>query len=303
MTLTFERNGPTFPILWEDYSPPKLRKRFAIYSNADFYCLENRIIERFLHSVPCLSNVEFKKYLKKDTLGNYVLSPFALRYVFESFYIYNDTFPPVTKKEIKIHKSLYITWIPVLIIAWIFSGFVQFLFLFLTLIILYSSVLLHEFGHVFVAKKLGYISKKITLFILGGIAEINLPLKLSKKDEFLIAIAGPIVSLLLAGLFYEIYKALQFDATWLKSETLYMAYYVNLNLFLFNMLPIFPLDGGRILRSILGYKFTFKKATKLAKNVADFGAVCVMICALTNYGFLQIVIMLLIVIYNRRDNR
>lgn len=293
----------SFPFLWEGYYPNIKVNKPIIFSWVDCYLLTDFTISKFCNSIPCFSKEEAKKYKLPNSSENYVFSPFALIYVFDSFYIFNDKCFPLIKKEIKIHISLYITWIPVLLITWIFSGFIQFLFIFVSLIILYISVLLHEFGHIFVAKKLGYISKKITLTILGGIAEINLPPKLSKKDEFLIAIAGPVVSLLLAGFFYEIYRLLPFDTTWLKSETLYMAYYVNLSLFFFNMLPIFPLDGGRILRSILGCKFTFKKATQISKKVADFGAMIVIIFAIANYYFLHIIIMILIIVYNRHSSK
>jgi Zn-dependent protease len=120
----------------------------------------------------------------------------------------------------------------------------------LTSVLFFVSVLIHELAHSVVAMAWGIPVKSITLFIFGGVAAIgrepDRPL-----SEFLIAIAGPIASLLLA---------LGFGLLWLVGQALSLAplaalgFYlggINLSLALFNMLPGFPLDGGRVFRSIV----------------------------------------------------
>jgi Zn-dependent protease len=120
----------------------------------------------------------------------------------------------------------------------------------LTSLLFFGSVLIHELAHSVVALTRGIPVKGITLFIFGGVANIgrepDRPL-----TEFLIALAGPIASLLLAasfGLFWLVGQASGLTA--LAGLGLYLAT-INLWLALFNLLPGFPLDGGRVLRSVV----------------------------------------------------
>ncbi|MCX8225406.1 MAG: site-2 protease family protein, partial [Sulfitobacter sp.] len=118
----------------------------------------------------------------------------------------------------------------------------------------FGSLLLHELGHSIVARYLGVPIKSITLFIFGGMAELGKEPS-SARDEFWIALAGPVTSLALALGFWTIAQG-----TWLTSgsEPLFeVASYlalVNLVLALFNMLPAFPMDGGRVLRAYLWHR-------------------------------------------------
>lgn len=136
-----------------------------------------------------------------------------------------------------------------------------------TALMLFASVLAHEFGHAVVSIRNGIPVRQITLFIFGGVAQIE-----QEPDrpgvEFRIAIAGPLVSLGLAAVFaaaawvsqpLQIFSA---SARWLAE--------VNLTLALFNMIPGFPLDGGRVLRSIVwAVKRDFKKATRFATSTGQ----------------------------------
>ena len=117
-------------------------------------------------------------------------------------------------------------------------------------LLLFISVLLHELAHSVVARARGIEVAGITLFIFGGVAEMkqepSRPL-----DEFLLTIVGPLSSLALAGVFYglaRLFPLLGSDAAGLVAGTLAS---LNLILAVFNMVPAFPLDGGRVLRSIL----------------------------------------------------
>ncbi len=134
-----------------------------------------------------------------------------------------------------------------------------------TAIMLFGSVLLHELGHSVVALRFKIPVNRITLFLFGGVAEIGAEPP-SPSAEFLIAIAGPIVSFALAALF----AVLQFAVTaWAPVYALagYVAL-INGSLALFNLIPGFPLDGGRIFRSLIwGITHNLSRATLWAANV------------------------------------
>ena len=135
----------------------------------------------------------------------------------------------------------------------------------ITTIMLFVSVLLHELGHSIVALRYKIPVRNITLFIFGGVAQIasEPPTAMS---EFWIAIAGPVVSFLLAGVF----AVLEFVFSSLTPLFALMKYlaYINGTLGLFNLIPGFPLDGGRVFRAIIwGTSGDFRKATRIAAGV------------------------------------
>lgn len=131
-----------------------------------------------------------------------------------------------------------------------------------TATMLFASVLLHELGHSVIAISYKIPVRRITLFIFGGVAEIagEPP---SARAEFWIALAGPVVSLLLALLF----RLLQPVVTALSPLLALAEYlaYINFSLALFNLIPGFPLDGGRVLRAIIwGVTGSLHRATMIA---------------------------------------
>jgi Zn-dependent protease/CBS domain-containing protein len=134
-----------------------------------------------------------------------------------------------------------------------------------TALIMFVSVLLHELGHSVVAMRYKIAVRRITLFIFGGMAEINSEPPTAKAD-FWIALAGPAASFALAILF-TLMQPVTHAAQPMLALVKYLAY-VNGALALFNMIPGFPLDGGRILRSVLwGITHSFRRATLIAANV------------------------------------
>lgn len=138
----------------------------------------------------------------------------------------------------------------------------------ITSIIFFLSILLHELGHSILAKKYKIKVKRITLFVFGGVAEISKEPPKSSA-EFWIAIAGPITSFILAGIFYGLEK-ISAENDYLQAPFRYLAY-INFILALFNLIPGFPLDGGRIFRAIVwAITKNFKKATTIAANVGRF---------------------------------
>jgi Zn-dependent protease len=135
----------------------------------------------------------------------------------------------------------------------------------ITAILLFVSVLLHELGHSIVALRYKIPVRNITLFIFGGVAQISSEPP-TAMSEFWIAIAGPVVSFLLAGLF-ALLELIVSSLTPLFALMKYLAY-INGTLGLFNLIPGFPLDGGRVFRAIVwGTSGNFRKATQIATGV------------------------------------
>lgn len=134
----------------------------------------------------------------------------------------------------------------------------------ITAILLFVSVLLHEIGHSVVALRYKIPVRKITLFIFGGVAQIATEPP-HAMSEFWIAIAGPLVSFTLAGIFGLLQQAFTGISPFLALAK-YLAY-INGTLGLFNLIPGFPLDGGRVFRAIVwGVTHNFRRATLIAAN-------------------------------------
>jgi len=138
---------------------------------------------------------------------------------------------------------------------------------------LFASIVLHELAHSVVARRHGIQIEGITLFIFGGVAEMGGEPP-SAKAEFRMAIAGPIASAALAVIFYWVHN---FGLTANFSEPVLGVFYylssINAILAIFNLIPAFPLDGGRVLRAVLwSWKGDLKWATNIAsKTGAAFG--------------------------------
>ncbi len=142
-------------------------------------------------------------------------------------------------------------------------------------VLFFLSVLLHELSHSFTARALGYKVNEIVLFIFGGVSNIEQEPK-KARDEFLIAVVGPFTSFLLGGIFYLL---LQFVSPPIRTAGAgaaaifeYLAF-INILLGIFNMIPGFPLDGGRVLRSIIwGFNHNFGAATRISGIIGQIVA-------------------------------
>jgi len=147
---------------------------------------------------------------------------------------------------------------------------------------LFGSIIFHELSHSLVARRYGLPIKGITLFIFGGVAEMDEEPP-SPKAEFLMAMAGPIASVVLGLGFYGLYQVSKASG-WSKPVIGVIGYlgFINGLLAAFNLIPGFPLDGGRILRSILwGWKNNLRWATRIASKIgAGFGLVLILLGAL-----------------------
>jgi Zn-dependent protease len=148
---------------------------------------------------------------------------------------------------------------------------------------LFISIIIHEFSHSLVARKYGLEIKGITLFIFGGVAEMKDEPN-SPKTEFFMAIAGPIASFLLSILFaalYQVANILELPIPIIG--TLGYLSVINMMLAVFNMVPAFPTDGGRILRSLLWWiKGDIHWATQLASRISLVFAIAIIFTGFMN---------------------
>ena len=135
---------------------------------------------------------------------------------------------------------------------------------------LFFCVLLHEFGHSLVAMRYGYEIESITLWLFGGVARFT-EMPEDWKQEFTIAVAGPIVSLALGVVAYLGFLVLPTALDPIKFVVGYLAL-TNVVLAVFNMLPGFPMDGGRVLRALLARTRPHAQATKIAAEVGKIFA-------------------------------
>jgi Zn-dependent protease/predicted transcriptional regulator len=136
---------------------------------------------------------------------------------------------------------------------------------------LFGSVIFHELWHSLVAKRFGLPMKGITLFIFGGVAEMS-DEPPSAKAEFFMALAGPLSSVVISFVFMGL-MLLGRRSGWPAAFTGVLDYlrWINLILAAFNLLPAFPLDGGRVLRSIIwASSKNMQKATKISSQIGGF---------------------------------
>ncbi|MER3399973.1 MAG: hypothetical protein C4313_02375 [Thermoflexus sp.] len=134
---------------------------------------------------------------------------------------------------------------------------------------LFGAVLIHELGHLLAARLLGLPVTEVVLWPLGGFTMIRLP-PARFGAELIIALAGPGVNLLLAAGIHLL--GIAPDADGITSEALRAAGWVNALLGLFNLMPVFPMDGGRILRGLLALGLREDRGTRLALRVGQAGA-------------------------------
>jgi Zn-dependent protease/CBS domain-containing protein len=141
----------------------------------------------------------------------------------------------------------------------------------ITVVLFFASIILHELGHATIAARTGIRTRSITLLPIGGVAEIEREAE-KPSEDFAIAIAGPITSFLLGGLFLGLHFLLKSINVPLGGITAYLGL-ANLFLGVFNLLPGFPMDGGRILRAIVwGATKSYTRGTQVAGWVGSLVA-------------------------------
>ena len=135
-----------------------------------------------------------------------------------------------------------------------------------TSLLFFGSVLAHELMHSIVANALGIPVRGITLFIFGGVSEMSEEPR-QPKDELRIALAGPLTSVALGAIFWAIFYVVRDHSAFAAAVTYWLGL-INFFLAAFNLIPGFPLDGGRVLRAILWWRSgNLRRATRIASNI------------------------------------
>ncbi len=187
--------------------------------------------------------------------------------------------------RVRIHWTF--SWVLLLYTVFaVFSGGVTEAALTATgIILLFACVLAHEFGHAFAARAYGIPTHDITLLPIGGLARLaRLPEK--PIQELVIALAGPAVNVVIAGVLIALLPvqslmALSENPTIvLSGHLLENLVFANVVLVLFNLLPAFPMDGGRVLRSLLAMRVGHLRATEIAARVGRWMALAFIIVGL-----------------------
>jgi len=155
-------------------------------------------------------------------------------------------------------------------------------------LLIFLCVLLHEFGHAFAAKAFGIRTPDITLLPIGGVARLE-RMPANPWQELVIAIAGPAVNVLIAVVVFliiggvlPIHEFLLIDSA--SGSLLAKLLFVNVLLVAFNLIPAFPMDGGRMLRALLATQMRYAAATQVAARVGQVIAVLFGIASVTSWG-------------------
>lgn len=162
--------------------------------------------------------------------------------------------------------SLALGWFPILYP--VFSPTTNWILAIISALLLFAAVLAHELAHSLVAQARGLPIKSITLFVFGGVSNIEREPR-SAGDEFIITVVGPLTSLVIGGICWLIGVAVAGANLYVAAVLGYLAI-INVLLGLFNLIPGFPLDGGRILRAaIWGATGDLRRATYWASRVGQ----------------------------------
>jgi Zn-dependent protease len=195
--------------------------------------------------------------------------------------------------------GVFVHWTFGLLIGWIFIVHLsaghpaaQALGSVVFILTLFFCVVLHEFGHAFAARRYGIGTRDITLLPIGGVARLErMPEKPSQ--ELVVALAGPAVNVVIAGVLFLALATLGGVADWSLLRLSMGSFWerlmvVNVMLALFNLLPAFPMDGGRVLRAVLSAHIGRRRATRIAARVGQGVAVALGLLGLVSNPFLVI---------------
>ena len=150
----------------------------------------------------------------------------------------------------------------------------------------FGCVVLHELGHAFMARHYGIPTLDITMYPIGGVARLTrMPSK--PKEEFMIAIAGPAVNVAIAVVLFVVNEIIGtnvslFEAMNTQANVLGLLMWINLGLVVFNMMPAFPMDGGRVFRAALATQMEYRVATHIAALAGQAVAVVFAIYGIMN---------------------
>ena len=177
---------------------------------------------------------------------------------------------------IRIHITFVLFLIWIFVAGWASGGVNDALNSLVFIVLLFACVLAHEFGHIFTARAFGVATPDVTLLPIGGVARLE---RIPEKpgEEFLVAIAGPLVNVVIAIVLIAVtptHISAEHFAAMESAKVSMIDRLAEVNLFLavFNMIPAFPMDGGRVLRALLAIRLGHVRATEIAAMIGQWAA-------------------------------
>ncbi len=179
----------------------------------------------------------------------------------------------VAGTSVRVHFTFLILLAWIATIYWMQGGPQAAVYGIAFIVILFACVVMHEFGHIFAARQFGIKTPDITLLPIGGVASLE-RMPEEPVQEIFVALAGPAVNLVLAGLLFALFPdqiniARLQEMQYAPGDLISQVALANVVLFVFNLIPAFPMDGGRVLRALLALSMSYHKATRAAAGVGQ----------------------------------
>jgi Zn-dependent protease len=203
----------------------------------------------------------------------------------------------ITGIDVRIHLSFVLLPVIFGFLSWRDDGPIAAGESVLFILLLFFCVVLHEFGHALAGKRFGIRTPDITLLPIGGVARMErMPEKPSQ--ELVIALAGPAVNVAIAGGLAAVLSAtggllIASPEAWRSVAQNLMT--INIALVMFNLIPAFPMDGGRVLRSLLGFALPFTTASRIA---ARTGQVMAVLFAISGFYWNPMLLLIAFFVFN-----
>lgn len=188
--------------------------------------------------------------------------------------------------KIKIHYTYYI-----IIVSFLLTG------CFINLIAFTSLIIIHELGHYYTCKILKIKVDKIIIYPYGGITKINDKIDINLNKELLISISGIIIQSIYFFIIYLLYKN-----NFLREYTYNIFFKYHYNILIFNLIPIYPLDGSKILNIIINKIFNFKLSNILIIIISIINIILLLFIYKFNYSYIMILGILINYLYNYLTN-
>lgn len=183
--------------------------------------------------------------------------------------------------RLEVHWTFLLIILWAIYVGWNQGGTAEAVFWTIAFVItLFGCIILHELGHSLTARRYGIATKKITLLPIGGVASLE-RMPEDPKQELLVAVMGPVVNIIIAFILYffvhtqllifqDADQVEAFFQVITAENFLIYLFITNIMLVVFNAIPAFPMDGGRVLRAILSFSMDRVRATQIAASLGQF---------------------------------